>query len=124
MNKMVLTVGSLIPKHLKENIPVLRERVTPAPVIKRIIQHPQKTISLLQKNRRFDVRPEKGKLLDAALSQGQDLQYKCKKGTCGECKVKVEKGMDILSPPNSMEMKKLDDVFLEGYRLACQADIL
>lgn len=45
------------------------------------------------------------------------------KGTCGKCLVKITKGK--VSPPTSKELKKLgESKILEGYRLACQVNVL
>jgi ferredoxin len=122
MNKRMLTVGSLIPKNM-----LLANNLVINPIVKPIPSsteqsHPN-NISLLQNQIRFEVRPIKGNLLDVALEQGQDLQYKCRKGTCGVCTVQVVEGASCLSPPNENEQKKLKKGINDGYRLACQAKI-
>ncbi|TDL73860.1 (2Fe-2S)-binding protein [Rhodococcus qingshengii] len=115
MNNRVLTVGSLIPGRLivKQQAPVLNE--TPKIETEEIIVE--------QNGSKIEIQPVKGKLLDAALNQGKQINYKCRKGTCGQCTVKVIKGPG-LSAPNEQEQKKLKKELTKGYRLACQAEIL
>jgi ferredoxin, 2Fe-2S len=120
MVRRVYTVGSLIPgkelTHLAELVkakPIKAE----APVAKSSI------IVLQQHGKNFEICPAKGMLLDVALNQGKPLQYKCRKGTCGQCTVKVINGVG-LSLPNDLEKKKLGDQVAGGLRLACQAEIL
>lgn len=117
MNNRVYTVGSLIPGRLI---------VQPQPPVPE--QHESKVIKteeiiVEQNGKRIDIHPVKGKLLDIALNQGKQINYKCKKGTCGQCTVKVLKG-PRLSAPNGQEQKKLKNEVTNGYRLACQAEIL
>ncbi|MBU8914613.1 2Fe-2S iron-sulfur cluster binding domain-containing protein [Bacillus sp. FJAT-29953] len=38
---------------------------------------------------KFTISSVKGKFLDAALHQGQSINFNCRKGTCGQCTVKV-----------------------------------
>ncbi|NYE03712.1 ferredoxin [Bacillus niacini] len=115
MNNRVFTVGSLIPGRLivKHPAPERTER--------KIIK--AEGIIVEQNGKRMEIYPVKGKLLDVALSQGEPIQYKCRKGTCGQCTVKVVKAPG-LSFPNEQEKKKLKNEITNGYRLACQADIL
>jgi ferredoxin, 2Fe-2S len=113
----MLTVGSLIPKYaVIQNVTISHSKV---------IKPRQKTgIRLVQNDKHYTVSPHKGNLLDEAIRQGQELQYKCKKGTCGVCTIKIENGLDCLSLPNEKERKKLKGNLQTGYRLACQAEIL
>ena len=60
-------------------------------------------------------------ILEAAFEQSIDIDYKCQKGTCGRCKVKVVNGRSILQPANELEENKLKDLLQMGFRLACQA---
>jgi ferredoxin, 2Fe-2S len=60
-------------------------------------------------------------ILEAAFEQGVDLDYKCQKGTCGRCKVKVVNGRNRLYPANHLEENKLVQLLKMGFRLACQA---
>jgi ferredoxin len=60
-------------------------------------------------------------ILEAALEQGIELDYKCQKGTCGRCKVKVINGRSLLQSANSLEENKLVQLLKMGFRLACQA---
>jgi ferredoxin, 2Fe-2S len=81
-------------------------------------------IKVNQNNKNFIIKPMKGQtLLDAAVSQGQSIDYKCKKGTCGKCTVKVIEGSSCLEDPTMQEQKKLDIYLHSGYRLACQSII-
>jgi ferredoxin len=119
MNRRTFTVGSLIPGSVlpqQSTTVFIKEESTPVPTIK-------KQIVLMQNKRRFEITPVKGKLLDAALSQGNPIHYKCRKGTCGQCTVKVIEG-NGLTNPNEQEHKKLGNEIANGYRLACQAEIV
>lgn len=80
-------------------------------------------IVVIQNKKTFEIRPIKGTLLDAALSQGKPVQYKCRKGTCGQCTVKVIEAVG-LDNPKALEHKKLGKEIANGYRLACQAEII
>lgn len=64
-------------------------------------------------------------LLDAAKALGIDLSSLCSgKGTCGKCKVKIQKGAEGLSPLTEKESKRLSKEELDTFhRLACQATI-
>ncbi|MEH7501328.1 2Fe-2S iron-sulfur cluster-binding protein [Neobacillus drentensis] len=128
MNKQVFTVGSLIPGKLSPvpNFPASTLSETEEPkhqsgTIKEVSQ-PEKII-VIQGENKFEIAPAKGKLLDAALNQGKPIKYKCQKGTCGQCTVKLLQGPG-LSKPNEQEHKKLGNELTNGYRLACQAVIL
>ncbi len=64
-------------------------------------------------------------LLDAAKALGIDLSSLCSgKGTCGKCKIKIQKGAEGLSPLTEKELKRLSQEELDtSHRLACQATI-
>lgn len=66
----------------------------------------------------------KGYLPDVAKKAKIKIKTPCDgKGTCGKCLVKISKGK--VSPPTSKELKKLGEAkILEGYRLACQVNVL
>lgn len=117
MNKRTLTVGSLIPRNISIN--KVSKSNPPDPECRHLNK-----IALLQKQMKFEIHPTKGNLLDVALDQEQALQYKCRKGTCGVCTVKVAEGRSSLSLPNEKEQNKLKKALNDGYRLACQAEIL
>lgn len=93
MNKRAFTVGSLFPR----NITINKDSR-----FKQECQHLNEII-LFPNQMRFEIEPTKGNLLDVALDQGQALQYKCRKGTCGVCTVKVINGVSSLSLPNEKE---------------------
>lgn len=119
MNRRAFTVGSLIPGS------VVPQQSTTLFIKKEAKSEPttKKQIVVMQNKRSFEIQPIKGKLLDVALNQGKPIQYKCKKGTCGQCTVKVIDGVG-LTEPNSQEQKKLGKEIANGYRLACQAEII
>ncbi len=60
-------------------------------------------------------------ILDAARALGIDLSSLCGgKGTCGKCKVKIEKGIETLNPLTDQELKHLtDEEINSNFRLAC-----
>jgi 2Fe-2S ferredoxin len=111
LRRRTLTVGSLITK---------KQQIVPA---KTIPVH-QAKIHLQQNQSNFELVPVMDQtLLEAALQQGQSLDFKCRKGTCGRCTVKVTEGTSFLLPPNKKEQQKLNKLLMEGYRLACQTTI-
>jgi ferredoxin, 2Fe-2S len=116
MNNRVFTVGSLIPGRI-----MVKQQQTPVPIE---TQKPKAEVIIVEQNgSKIEIQLAKGKLLDAALAQGKQINYKCRKGTCGQCTVKVLKGPG-LSAPNEQEQKKLKNELTNGYRLACQAEII
>jgi 2Fe-2S ferredoxin len=117
VDKRVFTVGSLIPGKI---VPVLESSTA------RDKDEPlQAKIIVSQGDDKFEVSPVKGVLLlDAAINQGKSIRYKCRKGTCGQCTVKLVQGPGLLSKPNEQEREKLKNELDNGYRLACQAVIL
>lgn len=130
LDKRLFTVGSLVPnKRINFEVQVPTQN-TKMQELKKATSYTAKKdilkkIVVLQSGKHYEIQPIKGQLLlDAALQQGQALNYKCQKGTCGECKVKVNKGAANLLRPNEMEQKKLKDGLSEGYRLACQSVII
>ncbi|PEQ95945.1 hypothetical protein CN481_02965 [Bacillus sp. AFS006103] len=126
MNTRVFTVGTLIPGKIAPvlNSPTstLFEKEGPKQQSGEIKNHFENII-VVQGSDTFEITPAKGKLLDAALNQGKPIKFKCRKGTCGQCTVKVLQGPG-LSKPNEQEQKKLGNEVNNGYRLACQAVIL
>jgi ferredoxin, 2Fe-2S len=116
MNKRVFTVGSLIPGSIIV-------KPASAPIADKKVKAEPASIIVEQKGNRFEIHPVKGKLLDAALNQEKPIQYKCRKGTCGQCTVRVVQSQG-LSQPNEKERDKLKNELTNGYRLACQAEIL
>ncbi|MEH7108833.1 2Fe-2S iron-sulfur cluster-binding protein [Bacillus sp. JJ1764] len=116
MNRM-FTVGSLIPGRMSAV-----QQTIPKAILKPEV-FTEKLI-LYQGINKFEVTPEKGILLDTALKQGKPIQYKCRKGTCGQCKVKVDAIGIKLSQPNEKELSKLKDEIGGGFRLACQTEIM
>lgn len=117
MTRRVFTVGSLIPGRM-----IVKQAQAPLSTPKTVKKQANKII-LLQNGRTFEISPIKGKLLDTALNQGAVLQYKCRKGTCGQCAVRVLEAQG-LTKPNEKELNKLKEEIKNGFRLACQAEIL
>lgn len=64
-------------------------------------------------------------IMEAAKTLGVDISSLCAgKGTCGKCKVKVQKGVEGLSPPTEKELKHLSQEELSAtIRLACQTQL-
>nr|WP_263324928.1 (2Fe-2S)-binding protein [Neobacillus sp. Marseille-Q6967] len=120
MKTRAYTVGSLIPGRIMVERPS-ESSSNPLPVEK--IKSQPAPIIVEQNGNRFEIQPEKGNLLESALKQGKPIQYKCRKGTCGQCTVKVVQAQG-LSAPNEQEHKKLKGQLANGYRLACQIAIL
>jgi 2Fe-2S ferredoxin len=127
LNNRKLTVGSLImhSSHSVEN----NQNVNLTAASNKTYEYAdnahqyveQRGILISQNNHTFYVKPVRDEtLLDSALEQGHTLQYKCKKGTCGQCMVKILKGKDQLNTPNEQEKSKLDGSLEDDYRLACQ----
>jgi len=63
-------------------------------------------------------------LLNLAAEVDCDITFGCRSGSCGTCRIKVESGMENLSPPSAEETD-----FLAGFgahkneRLGCQVTI-
>lgn len=122
MNRKILTVGSLIPKDAATDS-VVQTKSLDFSVKKIPSRDLTPKVFVLQNGQSFPVRSVKERLLlDAALEQGQTIQYKCRKGTCGQCMVKIDAGSAYLQPPNEQERKKLKDSLSAGFRLACQVE--
>jgi ferredoxin, 2Fe-2S len=113
-----LTIGSLRYDRQKSNgsidQPIYMERSA--------VNGTNSLIEMEQNQRLFKVEIKKGQsILDAAIEQDVALDYSCKKGTCGKCKVKLVNGSTFLQPANRLEEKKLNHLIQGGFRLACQA---
>ena len=140
MKRRVLTVGSLLPQSqanktsYKYNTDTLeRSDQHGAPLIgqqnnplKPKHQMAPKGISqrvrVSQNGAVFSIKPVRFQtVLNAAHDQGQSIDFKCTKGTCGRCEVHILEGMSLLSPPNHAESVKLTSSLNTGYRLTCQA---
>ena len=111
-----LTIGSL--KQGSNNNSIVQTIMWEAKSVKKI----KRILDIVQNHIHYQLHVESGQsMLEAALEQGVTLDYKCQKGTCGKCKVKIENGHSILAPANELEKKKLHYLVNNGYRLACQA---
>ncbi|SDZ77928.1 2Fe-2S iron-sulfur cluster binding domain-containing protein [Thalassobacillus cyri] len=85
-------------------------------------QPAKKQLEIEQHGSNYKVNPVHNvTVLDSALNQKINLAYKCKKGTCGKCQIKVLKGDTLITSVNDREQKKLREKTNDGYRLACQA---
>ncbi|KAA9017052.1 2Fe-2S iron-sulfur cluster-binding protein [Niallia endozanthoxylica] len=120
-----LTIGSLKYGSVKStvlvNSPVIMEKPRDNNPTT-IATETNKVVDISQNGYNFKVEVIKGQsLLDAALEQNMPLNYSCKKGTCGKCKVSVINGEQYLQPVNNLEEKKLHLSIKNGHRLACQA---
>ena len=64
-------------------------------------------------------------IMEAAKTLGVDITSLCDgKGTCGKCKVKVQKGVEGLTHPAEKELKHLSEEELtQSFRLACQTPL-
>lgn len=114
-----LTIGSLKYGRIKSTVSIVEH---PVFMENLIVNETNRGLEIEQNQRYFQVEVKKGQsILDAALEQNLSLDYNCKKGTCGKCKVKLVKGSTYLQPANSLEEKKLNHLIQGGYRLACQA---
>lgn len=62
---------------------------------------------------------------ETLVDMGVKIQSLCGgQGTCGKCKLKVQEGLDFLTPPTQSEKKFInEDQFKEGWRLACQVKV-
>ena len=90
----------------------------------RTINKTSRRIDIKQNHRYYQVEVKKEQsILEAALEQRLPLDYKCKKGTCGKCKVMVVNGRHDLQHANSLEVQKLNNLIERGFRLACQAKV-
>jgi ferredoxin, 2Fe-2S len=113
-----LTIGSLKYNHMKHTVSIDQ----PIYMNKLPVNQLNRVIEIKQNQRYFQVKVKKGQsILDAALEQNVFLDYKCKKGTCGKCKVELVNGSTYLQPENNLEEKKLNHLIQSGFRLACQA---
>jgi ferredoxin, 2Fe-2S len=112
------TIGSLKYNGIK-NTTLMDQPVS----VDRPTVHEQNRVIVIKQNQRsFQVEVKKGQsVLDAALEQNVSLDYRCKKGTCGKCKVQLVNGRTELQPVNHLEEKKLNHLISSGFRLACQA---
>jgi ferredoxin len=85
---------------------------------------PKHPVVFFQGEARWTVDVEEGEsLLKAAHACEAPVHTLCNGiGACVQCKVRVERGMDNLSPPNTLERDRLGSIFhLTHERLACQS---
>jgi ferredoxin len=63
-------------------------------------------------------------LIEVATSNNSSIPFGCKNGICGTCLIKVNKGMENLSPPEDKEKNTLA-MFGAGpqNRLTCQCKV-
>ncbi len=62
---------------------------------------------------------------ETLVDMGVKIQSLCGgQGTCGKCKLKIQKGLDFLTPPTQSEKKFINkEQFDDGWRLACQVKV-
>lgn len=121
MQKRPLSVGSLRPNMERSNTPS-KPYEPPKREVTKIPLKPKLVVKVFQSGSTFAIESQrKQTLLNAALNQGFPLDYKCTKGSCGRCTVKVSEGNNLLNAPTIREREKLKESIQEGYRLACQA---
>lgn len=120
MNKKKWSVGSLIPGQETMFIPENKLAVPSFKPEKKEEPAPAASAVRIQQGGLACSVPVKpgSTLLDAALANGCDVKYKCRKGTCGQCAVDVVAGAEFLSARNTAEQKKLGS---SAKRLACQS---
>lgn len=127
LSKKRLTVGSLRTIAKENRPPNVNQSFAPLKHGQQQASRKMRTQTLIkieQHDRTFTLIPFSGiTMLDAALSQNQPIDYKCRKGNCGKCKVRVLEGSALLSSPTSKELSTLKKELAEGYRLACQTTI-
>lgn len=112
-----LTIGSLKDSSRRGDI-----EIAAAPLDKQTFKVIKRLLQLEQNHSRYQIEVNKDQtILDAAFEQNIELEYKCRKGTCGQCKVKIIKGRNLLTEANQAEEKKLQNLLNNGFRLACQA---
>ena len=112
-----LTIGSLKYNSIERSLS-MNESVS----IQKASVSLSKVVSIKQNQRYFQIEIQNGQsILEAALMKNVPLDYKCKKGTCGKCKVQLVDGNLNLQPTNELEERKLRHLIQSGFRLACQA---
>jgi ferredoxin len=122
MKSRKLTVGSL--KTKEKVIPNYKavENHTTFQFVNKSEKRKINRIEVMQNNRNYTIiAQKKSSLLDLALEQNQMLSFKCKKGSCGKCKVKILSGTSCLEDFTKQERKTLKDQLDLQYRLSCQA---
>lgn len=120
MQKRPLSVGSLKPNSKQPAIS-LRQMELPKPMVPKSPPKPKSIVKVSQNNSTFIIESQpKQNLLNAALNQGFPIDYKCTKGSCGRCTVRIWEGKNLLNSPTDKEREKLKESIQAGYRLACQ----
>ncbi len=68
--------------------------------------------------------PQGTKMPTAAENAGASLQFGCRSGNCGKCRIRVAAGAENLSPPDARESNFLQLINAKpNERLACQTRI-
>lgn len=112
-----LTIGSL-----KPGSPASYDQEVKKETASSRTEKKQQQLEIEQHGSKYKVTPVHNvTVLDSALNQKINLDYKCKKGTCGKCQINVLKGDTLITSVNDREQKKLRGKIDDGYRLACQA---
>ena len=68
--------------------------------------------------------PNGATFFDVVNASGADVTFGCRNGTCGTCRIRIENGLENLSPMNSEERDFLGSMDAnENERLGCQVCI-
>ena len=80
-------------------------------------------MKFLDEDRILDIPPGEVSILDLVLDNDLELDHSCGgMGSCGTCRIIVEKNLHSLAPRNEVESElALDRGFEECERLACQS---
>ncbi|WP_175482331.1 2Fe-2S iron-sulfur cluster-binding protein [Thermoflavimicrobium dichotomicum] len=63
-------------------------------------------------------------LLLEAVQRSIPIPFRCTRGNCGKCLVRITEGLEQTSGITTAEVQKMDPGQIEqGYRLACQTDV-
>ena len=69
--------------------------------------------------------PKGATFFDVVEASGADVTFGCRNGTCGTCRIRIENGIDKVSPPLAEEKDFLSSIDAgPGERLGCQISIL
>ena len=61
------------------------------------------------------------RLLDIVDAFDVPVAFGCRSGTCGTCRIEIESGGELLSPPDENEQWQIERLVGKNLRLACLA---